>query len=173
MNTITIKSENILKVINNFKKVLPMAKRDRQLDMSQSDVNFAGYPCGTIHCHAGWYAVASCDVLTKILTYVNGIEQMAKDLDIPYEIILLWASSNYEIWGNCYGSRMFNNRIAFCHPVNRPEGARNLQDIVDHWTEVYERVKIIELLSEPPVDKLIDDTLHSVKLYDIIGQQSF
>lgn len=156
------KSENILKVINNFKKVLPLAKRDEQLNMSVSQVSSVG--CGTIHCHGGWYAVAACDT-SEFIVFDNGACKMTEDLgfdDPDMYSLTTWANQNPEIWGNNKGAGIFCRANAF-EGVNRPAGAKNLQDIIDHWTEVYERVKAIEGKTndddwgktEPPKEKVI------------------
>lgn len=129
------------------------------LDMMEGHVNVPGHVCGTIHCHAGWYAIAACD-LTHILSYFDGSRQMALDLGVNNpSLIEAWASTNPKIWGNRNGSAMFCEEEAFFHPTKRHNGAENLQHIIDHWTEVYERVKALELLSEPPIDALIEKAM--------------
>lgn len=153
-----IRSENILKVINNFKKVLPMATVKNHLDMMECEVN-NGHTCGTIHCHGGWYAIAACD-LSYEMNYMSGSNNMARTLGFGRDTDLeRWAQQNTSLWGNNEGACMFCDEEAFYHKTKRPEGAKTLQHIVDHWQEVYERVKAIELTTEPPVDTLIDNAL--------------
>lgn len=184
-----VKSKDILKIIKNFKKLSKPSLfnkifgkdtiKEKRLDMGEGKVN-QNHPCGTVHCHGGWYAVAACSLRQK-LTYLDGATKMAKDLGFSSvfskEDLETWASTNTEIWGNRNGSNMFGGKMAFHHQTKRPQGALNLQHIVDHWTEVYERVKAIEdkaiedkkaeelaakkhrLLTEPPVNALINDTL--------------
>lgn len=152
-----MKSENILKVIENFKKVLPMAKLERHLKMSESSVNY-NHTCGTIHCHAGWYAVAVCD-LSADLNFRNGANILAEHLGYD-DLFDIMNNMDKKIWGNDFAIQMFTREIAFYHPEKRPHGAENLQHIIDHWTEVYERVKTKELLSNPPVDDLINTAIN-------------
>lgn len=146
-----MESKNILRVINNFKKVLPAASLG---SLNMNEVRVSGNDCGTTHCHGGWYAVAVCD-LTKSVTFSDGACMMAHTLGLgvggKYESVVnlsRWAAINSDIWGNISGCYMFSSRTAFYHPTKRPYGAMNLQDIVDHWTEVYERVKAQESLIE-------------------------
>jgi hypothetical protein len=133
------KSENILKVIKAFQKVLPLTKKEkRHLDMGEPNVNI-GTECGTIHCHGGWFAVAVCD-LKKGVDYIDGANEMARMLGFAFYLDLeSWARDEEKIWGNDAGALMFSDSSAF-QSEKRPEGAKSLQDIVDHWKEVYERV---------------------------------
>lgn len=148
-------SEAVLNVINNFKKVLPLAKRYDHLDMKAISV------CGTIHCHGGWYAVATCD-LRKIedLYFTHGVVQMEIDLGLEhikgslFFSLQYWAVANHYLWGNECGGLMFKDALAFYHKDKRPFGAQNLQHIIDHWTEVYERLLLLENqieISDPPI----------------------
>jgi hypothetical protein len=133
------KSSDVLKVIEGFKKVLPKAGR---LDMGQCAVN-VGHTCGTVHCHAGWFAVAVCD-LNKRLDYSHGRDAMAEILGLRPEDITQWAHRFPDVWGNNFGLYMFGASYAFFHSEKRPDGAVHLQHIVDHWTDVYERLKALE-----------------------------
>jgi hypothetical protein len=129
------KSENILKVIKTFEKVLPSAKKRGHLDMTEPKVR----ECGTVHCHGGWFAVAVCD-LKKGVDYIDGANEMARMLGFAFYLDLeSWARDEEKIWGNDAGALMFSDSSAF-QSEKRPEGAKSLQDIVDHWKEVYERV---------------------------------
>lgn len=138
------KSENILKVIEVFKKVLPMAKRKRHLNMDEISVQNEDHACGTVHCHGGWFAVGFCDLSNPYITFLNGGEEMAHVLGFKrMDDLQVWASENPKLWGNRRGDGMFAERAAF-RSSDRPRGASNLQHIIDHWTEVYERVKALE-----------------------------
>lgn len=139
------KSENVLKVIGKLKNVLPMATRERHLDMQEGAVNNGSHPCGTTHCHGGWFAVAmGLHLISDYVDYNNGANKMAECLGFPNMIQLEnWAESNEHLWGNEDGTRMFCNEDAFISPT-RPDGAENLQHIIDHWTEVYERLVALE-----------------------------
>lgn len=133
-----ITKERVQVVIDNFKSVLHLAKGEGHLDMYESKVNI-NHPCGTVHCHGGWYAVATCN-LRQSLDYESGIRIMKFDLGFDSECLLnKWADDNPDLWGNIYGACMFSARKAFISPT-RPYGAKNLQDIIDHWTEVRDRL---------------------------------
>lgn len=142
------KSTDILKVIKNLKKVLPQATRKRHLDMGECMVNKHDYECGTRHCLAGWYAVATCNT-KNALDFVDGVNKMVKHLGFPNENeFSKWASTNPQIWGNEDGYGIFSDKDAFYNKEKRPEGAENLQHIIDHWEEVYERIKKLETNSK-------------------------
>lgn len=161
-----MKSENILKVIDTFKKVLPLATRKNHLDMGETFIKQKdlGHKCGTVHCHAGWYGVAKFDLSKEpVVTYLKGADAIAQDLGFkrtkngtPRYGLSDWAGQNPNIWGNPFGDRIFSHEIAFMNFEKRPQGAETLQHIIDHWQEVYERVKTQELLNNPPVAELIN-----------------
>lgn len=126
-------------VIDNFRKVLPMAVQENHLDMLEEDVNLDGYKCGTVHCHGGWYAVATLD-LNQSLDFSDGATKMAEHLGFDNYLSLEdWAEENPGLWGNSRGETMFVFPSAF-KSESRPEGAQNLQDIIDHWSEVQSRL---------------------------------
>lgn len=64
-------------VIDNLKKVLPLAVRERHLNMMEPDAKSENHECGTIHCFGGWYAVAACDHSEVYLGYDDGANEMA------------------------------------------------------------------------------------------------
>lgn len=151
-------SQQVQTVIDNFKKVLPIANgHSWMLDMGEGRVwtkvecdekNI----CGTPMCHAGWYATAEMDRIKKQYandpnwypTYDEGAEAMAKDLGFEDEYELQkWANDNEIIWGNDTGYEMFNSKFAFA-TTKRHRGAESLQDIVDHWEEVRDRIIALE-----------------------------
>lgn len=136
----TPKSADVLKVINVFKKVLPLAAHDHQLDMKEAAVNI-DRTCGTIHCHAGWFAVGACDVENSYINFWNGRLKMEEYLKFEDGKLLKWAVKNPKLWGNKFGGGIYSGKEAFINPVRRPKGANNLQDIVDHWQEVYTRLR--------------------------------
>lgn len=143
-----VKSENVLKVIRNLESVLPRASRDSQLDMDEYIV-YGGpdHPCGTVHCHGGWYAIATCEIKEskQFVSYTAGAHQMAKDLEVGIYTndVEDWAKNNPEIWGNNNGKFILSCKTAFISP-ERPKGANNLKDIVDHWKDVYNRLVELE-----------------------------
>lgn len=138
-----ITSDKVKKVIDNFYKVLPGALREENLNMGK------GSTCGSIHCHAGWYLVATQPIRAffgvSSTAYWKGAMRLFKDLGFnSKEEAWFWLRLNPVIWGNEGGTLMFSSSYAFYHPEKRRRGALTLKDIIDHWTEVYERLKIKE-----------------------------
>ena len=143
-----ITSNKVFRVVKKFERVLPFAKHDDALDMRTTFVSCEDHPCGTTHCHAGWYALAHywdlkshhLDDGSEIVTYSTGVGNMCRDLGFNTEDgLLLWAKDNPEIWGNESGYGMFSSRHAFNY-----EGELTLQKIVDHWKEVGKQLKKTE-----------------------------
>lgn len=134
-------SQQVQIVIDNLKKVLPLAQAENHLDMGEDSVNNFRYKCGTVHCHGGWYAIAVCDLESNYISYIDGAKQMARDLGFKYAIELeVWADENKWIWGNNMGYYMFSSPRAFFSFHIRSGGAKTLQDIVDHWEDVKQRL---------------------------------
>lgn len=158
-----VKSKNVLKVIRNFEKAMELYPQG-MLNMASTRVNVE-HTCGTVHCHAGWYAIGASVAVREnraLMIYTGGAIMMAEDLeilnrDLPvynnyrsdfmpplgYTSVPMWAEKNPELWGNVQGTHMFGYRSAFWSE-KRPLGALSLQDIIDHWKEVYERIKAQE-----------------------------
>ena len=144
-----MKAEDLNKVIDIMKTV---ADNDcDKLDMFMPRVQYLDYPfkhaCGTVHCFAGWFFVALSRVEgTKEHKLINQKEDISfthgkQSLDIILKCHLRnWAEQNPKLWGNEYGEFVFSGEAAF-RSETRPNGAENLNDIVDHLTEVYERLK--------------------------------
>jgi len=127
-------------VIDNFKKVLPMAIEENHLDMQNPFVNSGNHTCGTTHCHGGWYAIAVFNTKLKKVNYHDGAAMIAEHLGFANEGFLEeWAYNHPVTWGNLNGNEMFTDAIAF-ESRTRPKGAQNLQDIIDHWEEVKNRL---------------------------------
>lgn len=125
--------DNLQKYVDNY----PEAR----LDMLNSSVNNYGHICGTVHCHAGNYAVQALidGRLSDIVDYTHGVHLMVIDLGFEESYDLkIWASMNKRLWGNKWGVEMFIEPSAFSSE-KRPKGAKNNQDIVDHWKEVLKR----------------------------------
>jgi hypothetical protein len=177
-------SQQVRTVIDNFKKVLPIANGHKfMLDMGcpyiyKEENIVKEESCGTPMCHGGWYAAATLQDKMKevsldtgarfgrrqyFMDYNNGAEQMAIDLgftqtdDGEYENfegkmiketiearthLRDWASENPQIWGNRNGEDMFHSKDAF--ETEGSDGAESLQDIVDFWEKVYERIVALE-----------------------------
>lgn len=161
-----LKSENVLKVIKKFESISHL---DTPLDMGESSVNYRN-ACGTPHCHGGWYAIASYpkpnrkffgiirpEWKTGGLTFGAGITSMMEDLGIGanlFEVLVEYLNRNPYIWGNHNYRIMFSNPSAFYNREKRPNGAKSLRDIINHWQEVYERVLATEnlpVITNPPI----------------------
>jgi len=166
-------STQIRFVAEQFTKVLPMAKREDHLQMIETRYCTKDHKCGTTHCHGGWYLLATRKSNEED-SFFDGIRNICNDLGFPkaYKYMAgdnpfeTWVRENIELWGCKICTTLFSNRLAFYHPIKRPNGAQNLSDIIDHYLDFAARVEAIELaekkqklLSEPPVDTLINQTL--------------
>lgn len=119
-------------VIDNLKKVLPMAANEHHLDMGENRVNGHYHKCGTIHCVGGWYAVSVCD-LTEEIDFNDGGEAMANHIGFDDRHRLAeWAYLNPEIWGNEHGDMMFYDNKAY-------DGAKTLTEVIAHLEGVRDR----------------------------------
>jgi len=175
-------SDQVQKVISKLESVLPLARHPLHLDMSQGVVNRHGYSCGSIHCHGGWYAIATLGLRKRnfLLEYIfpqpkvdyrDGAAFMAADLGFIHTIthrptenertngynqITHWARIHSTIWGNEQGAYMFSHGDAF-RTINRPNGALCLQGIIDHWKEVRSRLVAMEqaMITEPEINHTI------------------
>lgn len=140
-----ITSKRIETVLNNFAKVIQRFPKGI-LNMHETKVNHF-HICGTVHCHGGWYAVATMSPNDNGLDYSDGADAMAKDLGFTdYGELCSWADRNRAIWGNGFGQSMFNSIFAFTPGDKR--NADNLQDIYDHWAEVHDRLYLEEQINE-------------------------
>lgn len=152
-------SQQVQKVIDNLTSVLPLTfdkngkQRDKHLSMAVGSVRTTDehlgviHECGTTHCHGGWYAVAVCDRTRQSIGYMDGTMKMAEHLGFKDDMQLeYWAYENPEIWGNDWGVSMFEaeGEKAFYNESCRPQGATNLNDIIDHWKEVKQRLVELE-----------------------------
>lgn len=121
-------------VIDSLEKVLPQASKECNLAMRNGSL------CGTVHCHAGWYAIAKGMSSEDDENCVDEANQMASDLGFSgMQDLMDWAQSNPRLWGTPSGHGMFCAAEAF-ESDTRPDGAKCLQDIVDHWKEVQSRL---------------------------------
>lgn len=125
-------------VIDNLKKVLPMATMEGHLNMLQSEVNYE-HRCGTIHCVGGWYAISTCD-LSNTVDYEDGAHNMATHLGFKRkEDMKRYYDDRLDLWGNGHAINMFLTPCAYYHHTKRPEGAQTLQHVIDHFEEVRDR----------------------------------
>lgn len=167
--------ENLQKVITNLEEVLPFATKPYHLDMLETTVQSKIHPCGSVHCFAGWYAAS--EILNgksdqydrqSLICFSDGTRRIGDILgfDSP-EALYHWADSNPDIWGNTNGRHIFSAASAFYHPERRPNGAENLQHIIDHLKEVKERLPNEMTLVSERLDVLRNDLFeaidHSIK----------
>lgn len=146
-----IKSKNILKVIQKFESILHLAPKRENLQMISGWVPPSLNECGSSCCHGGWYVIATVRDRCAPMTYNNGVDAMEADLELEKGMLRVWSLYNSMLWGNEFGHHIFDAAIAF-HSATRPHGAQTLEDIVDHWKEVYERVKA----TEPPEEQVVE-----------------
>ena len=108
--------------------------------------------CGTTACFAGWYELA-CQVDEGTVRWTDdgclrrcksigaapfrdGSGRLALDLGFKSDEALSdWALCLPEIWGNSDGDSMFSSPFAF------GKQAVTLQDIIDHWHGVADRLE--------------------------------
>ena len=145
-----ITPERIDVVLRNFEKVLPLAEESGEghLDMDEEVVDDGHHSCGTVHCAAGWYALAFKGTprwerahakSEGHISYDYGGDWMAEDLGFSRDDWpSTWASENPEIWGNTMGIYMFNDSRAYGD--GEETEAESLRDIYDHWTRVRGRL---------------------------------
>lgn len=114
-----------------------------------------GHQCGTVHCHGGWFAIAAVLHKKGFVTFEHGKKLMSQMLGFRCGYDLkVWGALNPQIWGNPDAMMMFLDVSAFYNDDKRPAGAENLQHIIDHWTEVAERLEALENqvdISDPPI----------------------
>lgn len=135
-------------VLKNLEKVLPLAKRDEQLNMIEHLIRGHDHACGTVHCFGGWYGVP--DAIgnpASTITYRRGADKIANDLGFTYDHQLEnWAEKQRNIWGNKKGTLIFGGKEAFT-PGDKTR-ASNLKDIYDHIAEVHDRTYLLEQIGE-------------------------
>ena len=168
-----ITSKKVFKVADTLAKMVPHAnRRKRGLHMGESRVYETIWnmdrkievlhPCGTIHCHAGWYYLAkhwdkdndrlvsrrhdTGKLKLEVISYRHGAERMAKDLGFNCQTALEnWARENPRVWGNEHGGLLFTICDAFDKDAKADDDKPlTLADIVEHWRGVGERLKKLE-----------------------------
>ena len=142
-----ITPEKIDVVLRYFERVLPMAEKSGEghLDMTMACVENSDHFCGTVHCAAGWYAVAkkgseewnNLSRFKREINYSDGAIWMARDLGFESFFDLKdWARLHPELWGNTMGKHMFVMNSAY----GETSPAESLYDIYNHWTRVRGRL---------------------------------
>jgi hypothetical protein len=129
--------EQFTTVIETLNKVLPMAERDDQLDMTE------GLLRGTVLSFEGWYYRAKKGDLQKHrYNFIDGARLVAVDLGFKDFVELEdWADNSPELWLNYNGGNIFSDAIAFASK-SRPKGAKNLKDIRDHFIDVRDGIYV-------------------------------
>ena len=134
------KSADFYKVASELE---PLAKTTtaKQFDMDEVAVySRAHHKCGSIHCIAGWYYVATSTVPEGVpyVGYHHGAVKMANALGFEYTRDLEeWAESHPYFWGNPYGADLFQKSRAW-------DGAINLKGVVKHLTQVADKLAAYE-----------------------------
>ena len=121
MENPTVKQVNY--VIDKLESVREQASEEGALDMNETNVYSEKhkYECGTVHCVAGWYAVANLNrqvIKDKFnqgcVGFDDGANLIAQDLGFGWSYPLKnWAEENPEIWGNEDGFEMFESELAY------------------------------------------------------------
>jgi hypothetical protein len=121
-------------VVDTLKKSMKIVGSG--LDMKQGDVD----KCETLFCHGGHYLIGKHGIEDEYENYLKGFMLMAGDLGFhTANNMERFFIKNPEIWGNENAEFMGNSAIAFIS-TTRPYGAKNLNDIINHWEDVMERL---------------------------------
>lgn len=108
----------------------------RKVDMMKSHFD----PCGTIACHAGWFAIMTGIPYSNFHSFIDAADKMATFLGLQdAKSLEIWARHNADIWGNAYGNVMFTSWHAFDPDLNRLPN--NLKTIGEHWLAVADRLE--------------------------------
>ena len=134
MRNPTIKQVN--HVIKKLQLVRKQASKKGAFDIAESRVYDDHHDCGTVHCVAGWYAVANLNrkfIKNKFnqgrVSFVDGAELMAIDLGFADQHPLEdWAFDNPKIWGNEDGDEMFSKERAYDNP--------GFDGVISQWVNV-------------------------------------
>lgn len=134
---------NFIKFLVKLLKAVKASEQSechQPFEISESRINMGNHTCGTVHCVAGWYAVANCDT-TQNMDYTTGANKMARDLGFisnntleDYDLLKRWAQKNPHLWGNSEGYYMFGSRSSY-NPF-----PYSMRDVYNHWVSVYERL---------------------------------
>lgn len=131
-------------VIDKFKSILHRLP-ENHLDMRVAVVyrrkqQFL-HECGTVHCVAGWYYLASktdieleaAKTRTSYIGFTSGVMIMREDLGFHTTAELEeFVRNNPEIWGNSHGQELFSDSIAY-------DNAETLHEVVTYLEGVRDR----------------------------------
>jgi len=115
---------------------LHIDKPEARVNMVETNFNV----CGTVACHAGWYAVANGISIDydKDYDFESSANEMAEFLGFSDQTSLaVWAGDKSIIWGNNSGSEMFYGAEAF----GENESKLTLNVIGKHWLGVADRLE--------------------------------
>lgn len=133
-------------VIDNLKKIEDSANVPKALRMMEGKVSGQNHECGTVHCVAGWYAVAirysdkfiKLKIENKECRFFHGASKIAEHLGFKYRNELeIWAENNPEIWGNNDGFYMFSEESAYNGMADRTD---KMSCVIEHLEGVRDRL---------------------------------
>ena len=156
--------ENIAKVAAYFRSLADKDSTDYPLtvDLGQGHIMKSG--CGTVACHAGYYALKYFNEQKMFwgkakglqeykqflfndsalsVTFREGMELMAKDLGFSSsDQLTSWAYKYPEIWGNRWGGYMFGPSGRLSFGIERYSMTHlNMDRIATHWELVEQNMK--------------------------------
>ena len=148
-----LKSKNLLKVINNLKKIAPSVEKG-ELCMAERYVSsFARrHLCGSVHCIAGWYFLSKVwEKKTPYLnegrdvTYGDGLALVAEDLfdkaTIENSIEIDYLMSPYW-WKKIDSFSLFYQERAYLTDSESLNDVKLTWDrVVDRWEQAYNNLK--------------------------------
>jgi len=100
--------------------------------------------CGTVACHAGWFAVSQGkEHYLFRYNYISAANDMAIFLGLQSAAELeSWAGHNSSLWGNYCGNEIFWSDIAFGLPHHEEDTTPlTLKIIGEHWLSVANRIE--------------------------------
>lgn len=144
--------EAVIKIASVFEELASTETNKVQM----SRVNIERTECGTVACHAGWYAFNHLSnkfkwhkyheldereflsAIDRHISWRDGSDLIAKDLGFTcMSDVEKWAEENPDIWGNENGKFLFSSNSAFGCSRNKKV---TLVDIANHWKGVAERL---------------------------------
>jgi len=107
-----------------------------KVDMREVDFQ----ACGTVACHAGWYAISRGLSWCVDCHFAHAADGMAKELGFEGRKSLEhYFEESPELWGNNLAEGMFCLDEAF---GNRKDEPLTLEDIGLHWLKVADRCEV-------------------------------
>lgn len=116
--------------------LIHLQQPEARVEMMEPEFNV----CGTVACHAGWFAVArELNWESSGYGFAHSARDMAKFLGLDSKLSLEnWANDNPKLWGNVSGVFMFVGENAF------GKDGVTLLDISNHWREVADRIEKLQ-----------------------------